>query len=264
MPREKDKKLLAVDVGNTAIHIGYFKGCRLARVHVLKTKARVTTLSRQIKTLCRKYKAKGVASVVMCSVVPKRTRILEKIFFRELEKKICLAGRDRRIPLINRTRHPRQVGADRMVGAYAAVCLYRCPVIVVDLGTAITLDAVSGKKEYLGGIIVPGINLSAEVLHERTALLPLVKINKPDRIIGRDTQSAILSGLFYGYGAMLHGLVGLLKKQLSSRTRVVMTGGYAGLMKDFFQKQAILEPELVLKGLCFLENEGGCEQAGNI
>ena len=143
-----------------------------------------------------------------------------------------------------------------MVGAYAALQLYGKPVIIIDLGTAITFDVVSSKREYLGGAIVPGLRLSAEALFLKTALLPQIAIKAPKSVIGRTTQESILSGLFYGYGCLCRGFIELMSQQLHSRPKVIMTGGHTHLMKKFISpKVRIIDEHLVHKGMALLVSQ---------
>jgi type III pantothenate kinase len=187
---------------------------------------------------------------------------------------VDVVGRDIVVPVKNRYKDPKQVGQDRLVGAYGAMKIYGCPLIVVDLGTAITFDVISAKGEYLGGAIVPGIRLSAESLFLKTALLPKIEIQAPRHIIGKTTQESMLSGLFYGYGSLCKGMIDLLSsrirviarrakpdegphaghsQQLAISVKVVMTGGHTHLMKKFVSpKIRIIDEDLVFKGVYFL------------
>lgn len=247
--------LLAVDIGNTTVAFGVMKGHR-----VLAETAVSTTLSRtklrdavhhELKGLKRGYP--GLNKAVICSVVPQALDIVERSIQREWGWPCAVVGRDIKVPLPNRYRNPKQVGQDRLVGAYAAVARYGAPVIVVDLGTAITLDVVSAKKEYLGGIIVPGIQLSAETLFQRTALLPRVDIKKPRTLIGKDTEGSILSGIFYGYGEMIGGLIRLIRCQTKGKPRVIVTGGYTHLMRHYIKDDIDqVDDQLVFKGIALL------------
>ena len=154
-----------------------------------------------------------------------------------------------KVPIKNKYRYPRQVGQDRLVGAYAARILYGSPAIVIDFGTAITFDVISSKGEYMGGIIVPGIRLTAESLFKKTAMLPLVSIVRPKALIGRDTTNSILSGIFYGYGALCDGLIRQLTRTMRSSPRVIATGGYAALMKKYSSHIRRIDPDLIFRGL---------------
>ena len=170
----------------------------------------------------------------------------------ELKVSPKIIGRDIKVPIVNRYRNPGHVGQDRLVCAYAALKLYGRPLIVIDLGTAITVDVVSAKAEYLGGIIVPGIKLSADTLFQKAALLPLVRIAPARALIGRDTKESILSGLFHGYGAMLKGLIAQIKSEIKGHPKVIVTGGYTEIMKKFIAgSMNAVEKDLVFKGIAF-------------
>ena len=166
---------------------------------------------------------------------------------------VALIGRDIVVTIKNQYKNPKEVGQDRLVGAFGAMKIYGCPLIVVDLGTAITFDVISPKGEYLGGSIDPGIRLSAESLFLKTALLPHIEIQSPRSIIGKTTRESILSGLFYGYGSLCRGLIDLISQQLKHSPKVVMTGGHTQLMKKFVSpKIRIIDEDLVFKGIYFL------------
>ena len=210
----------------------------------------------------------ALSRAIICSVVPKASKILEDILKKNVA--VDIIGRDIVVPIKNRYKNPKQVGQDRLVGAYGAMKIYGRPLIVVDLGTAITFDVISAKGEYLGGAIVPGIRLSAESLFLKTALLPNIEIQAPKHIIGKTTQESILSGLFYGYGSLCKGMIDSLSSQLSfprkvgltdtrscsrESIRVVMTGGHTHLMKKFVSpKIRIIDEDLVFKGIYFLSH----------
>ena len=246
--------LLAVDIGNTTIGFAVIhKTGRIESVTVIDTDAS----SAKIKAVAAKIlKTRVIPRAVICSVVPEASKVLENILKRSLP--VYVIGRDIMVPIKNRYKNPKQVGQDRLVGAFGAMKIYGCPLIVVDLGTAITFDAVSAKGEYLGGVIVPGLRLSAESLFRKTALLPHIKIMAPKHIIGKTTQESMLSGLFYGYGSLCKGMIDLLTAQLSlpwkkGTVKVVMTGGHTQLMKKFVSpKIRIIDEDLVFKGIYFL------------
>lgn len=257
--KKKSENFMTVDVGNTYIHFAVCKGRDIVNRKAVVTVQKSATLSAEFNSilfaLSRRYL--GFNCVVICSVVPAVTKILEACICKNLEIKPLIVGRDIVVPIKNCYANPKQVGQDRLVCAYAASELHGYPVIVIDLGTAITLDVVSAKRQYLGGIIVPGIHITAETLFERTALLPLVEITKPKSLIGKDTQGSILSGIFYGYGEMLKGLIKLLSRDLKIKPNVILTGGHAKLMAKYIQKSVhVVEPDLVLKGLAFLAKSG--------
>jgi len=257
--------LLAIDIGNTTIGFAVIhKAGHIVTVVTIDTDAKAG----KIKAVVAKIlKAHVISRAVLCSVVPKATKILENILKKSVP--VDIIGRDIIVPIKNRYKNPKQVGHDRLVGAYGAMKIYGCPLIIVDLGTAITFDVISKKGEYLGGAIVPGIRLSAESLFLKTALLPRIEIQAPRHIIGKTTQESILSGLFYGYGSLCKGMIDLLSSQLSfpppiktfggklqrESIRVIMTGGHTRLMKKFVSpKIRIIDEDLVFKGIYFLSH----------
>lgn len=248
--------ILAVDIGNTTIGLGLMKGKRVVKRFSLETHSNPQILSKQLAAILRKMKSSRISSVAICSVVPAKTKSVEACINKVLSLSSVVIGRDLTVPLVNRYRNPKQVGQDRLVGAFAALKMYGAPAIVIDFGTAITFDVVSAKNEYLGGIIVPGIRLSAESLFNKTALLPKVKIQCPRALIGRDTQGSILSGLFYGYGALSSGLIERISKTIKGKPKVIITGGHLKLVKKFISHQVHkVDPDLVFHGLALLIRE---------
>jgi type III pantothenate kinase len=248
------KVLLAIDIGNTTIAFGAMCGQKVVAITRIDTTVQAKVLFQQVSSVLASFSKSGleIQVVIICSVVPNCTTILERIIRKTLKLDVKVVGRDLIVPIKNKYKNPNQVGQDRLVGAYAASYYYGKPVIVIDLGTAITFDIVSAKNEYLGGVIVPGLRLSAESLFKKTALLPQIDIQAPKNPIGQTTQESILSGLFYGYGAMCAGMVELLKKQLKNPKglKVVMTGGHTQLMKRFVSPSVrIIDQDLVFKGM---------------
>jgi type III pantothenate kinase len=251
---KKSDALLAVDIGNTTISFGAVRANRILATADVETHLPAKELQRQLgRTLGVLQKRFAFEGAIICSVVPPVLKSVKSALQRNLPVKPVVVGEDLRVPLINRYHNPRQVGPDRLVGAFAAMKLYGLPAIVIDFGTAITFDVVSRKKEYLGGIIVPGIRLSAESLFLKTALIPRIDIVKPGPLIGKNTQQSVLSGIFYGYGAMSRGLIDELAKQIKGKPQVIVTGGYTKPMKKYIARQITKEePHLVFKGLFLL------------
>ena len=145
--------------------------------------------------------------------------------------------------------NPREVGADRIVNAVAALAKYGGPCIVVDLGTAITFDAVSANHEYLGGIICPGIGISIQGLFTKTARLPMVDFREPDQLIGTNTVGSMQSGLYYGTIAMIDGIVEQMTAVMGKETKTVATGGQAGLITRGSKFVKVADEDLTLEGL---------------
>ena len=247
--------LLTVDIGNTTIALGILQRKKMIRQWKIETSLAMENLRKALQkiTLSIKNRNWPLEAIVICSVVPAILPVVKSQLENGLSLKACVIGRDIKVPIKNRYRNPKQVGQDRLVCAYAAMMTYGAPAIVIDLGTAITFDIVSQRREYLGGIIVSGIRLSAESLSKKTALLPKVNIQTPKAIIGRNTQESILSGLFYGYGALCSGLIESLAKKIHPRPTVIMTGCHAMIMKKFIASPIhALDNYLVFHGMQML------------
>ncbi|HCI44368.1 MAG TPA: type III pantothenate kinase [Candidatus Omnitrophica bacterium] len=251
--------ILAVDIGNTTIACGVCAGQKVLAVYRVDTVADKKRLKVAFEKLLTRIRRRhpSLNKVVICSVVPAALSVTEKLVRQKWAVKPVVIGRDIKVPIKNNYRDPRQVGQDRLVGAYAAKCLYKAPCLIIDFGTAITFDVVSARGEYEGGIIIPGLRLSAESLFQKTALLPRVDtIRAPRSLIGKDTQESILSGLFNGYGAMCRGLIDQIADTMPRRPRVIITGGHTRLMQKFIRKRIDkIDQSLVFKGIVLLHQK---------
>ena len=248
--------IIAIDIGNTNISCAVMEGLRVKRVASVLHSKHEKRDAKRLQQILRSFRArfKSITAVVICSVVPRKNTFVKKNLRKILSCPVFMVGRNIAVNIKNKYRRPGQVGKDRLVGAYAVKILFGAPAIVIDLGTAITFDVINGKGEYEGGMIVPGIKMSAESLFKKTALLPQLKrITTPRSLVGKTTQESILSGLFYGYGAMGTGLIEMIGRQIKGKLKVIVTGGYASYMKPFIKKKdAIIEPHLVFKGLSLI------------
>ena len=237
--------LLAIDIGNTNISLAVFKGASLLKRAVLPTSAK------SYKHILKKLIGRNDMQVVVCSVVPDATvRLRQEL--KRLGVKAYIIGKEIKVPIKNLYRKPGQVGQDRLVNAYSGVRLYGAPLVAVDFGTAITFDSISASGAYLGGMILPGLGISLDSLASRTALLPKIKLQPPREFIGKDTQSSILSGVVFGYAALVDELCARLKQKLGRRAKVVLTGGNARFMAKFCRNFDQVDPDLILKGLMLL------------
>lgn len=235
--------LLAVDIGNTNITFGVFKGSGLIKKFDIPTKKYA------FKALKKKAGNLGLEDAIICSVVPSATKLLQKDIKALLGRRPYIIGKDLKVPIKNLYRRPGQVGQDRLVNAYAAARLYGAPLIVVDFGTAITFDVISKKRAYLGGLILPGLGISLDALNQRTALLPKIKLQKPKEFIGRDTKNSMLSGIVHGFAALTEKLAEKLKKIIGKNARVIGTGGNIALMAKFCKHLDKIDKGLTLRGL---------------
>ena len=249
--------LLAIDVGNTNIVLGVFEGERLIESWRLATLRERTSdeIGIWVSQLFehRALEANNVTGIVMGSVVPPLTGTFVTMARRYfgLTPLNVDSSVDTGMPILYK--HPAEVGADRIVNGVAAYQLYGrdrlVPLIVVDFGTATTFDAISAKGEYLGGIICPGMQISADALFQRAARLPRVDIRKPCEVIGKTTVGAIESGLYYGYIGLVDGLVRRMRGQLGPDAICIATGGLAGIIAPEVDVIEHVDPDLTLQGL---------------
>ncbi|MFU8819857.1 MAG: type III pantothenate kinase [Desulfurivibrio sp.] len=251
--------LLAIDVGNSHTVIGLFDGARLRCRWRLGTDRGITVdeLAVRLHVLFAMDNATlgQISGVIIASVVPPMASTWSA-FTRKylgLEVEINPVVVDNRLDSGIRvaTDQPAEVGADRLVNAAAAYRDYQCALIIVDFGTAITLDCVSAAGEYLGGTITPGVAISLDALNQRTAKLPRVDIaTPPRRPIGSNTVEAIRSGILYGYAGMIEGLVRRIREQMApEKPKVIATGGMAELIAPYAPVIEEVDPLLTLKGL---------------
>jgi type III pantothenate kinase len=193
--------------------------------------------------------SKGIHGIVISSVVPPLDPVLRQVCERYFNLRPLYIEPGVKTGMPVHYDNPAEVGADRIVNAVAAFEKYGGPCVIVDFGTATTFDCVSAKGEYLGGIICPGIGISADALFERTARLPRVEIRKPARVIGSNTVGSLQSGLYYGYLGLVDGILELLLAELGAETRVLATGGLGPMIGKGSKYIKTIEDSLTLEGL---------------
>ena len=255
--------LLALDVGNTHTVIGLFKNNYLAAVWRIRTQWDLTSdeLALIIKNLCefKEYNFRDINKVAISCVVPPLLNVLLDLSNRYFQTEPLIVGPGIKTGLSIHYENPKDIGADRIANAVAAYEKYRCPLIIIDFGTAITFEYVSGKGEYKGGIIVPGIQIAAEALFIHASKLPRVEMFvKPPTVINRNTISAMNAGLIYGYAALTEGLIKRIKKEIPEEPLVIATGGLAYLIASEVKGIDKIEEHLILVGLKILydKNKG--------
>jgi len=245
--------LLTIDVGNTNTVLGVFEGASLL-AHWRLTTRREQTADEYGILVRNLFSNSGldparIDAVALASVVPPLTPVLVELARESLGHDPLVIGPGVKTGMPILYEPPGDVGADRIVNAVAAFAAYGGPVIVVDFGTATTFDVITGKGEYLGGVICPGIGVSADALFQRAARLPRVDVRRPAGVVGRSTVGSIQSGLYYGYAAMCEGLVARIRAELGEPVRVVATGGLAGTLAADIPSIEAVDPVLTLTGL---------------
>jgi type III pantothenate kinase len=251
--------LLVIDVGNTNTVLGVYKPDALGQYTELVAHWRVSTTKTQTTdeygVLFRnlfsmaEIEARAIHGIIISSVVPPMDSTLRQVCERYFHTKPLFIepGVKTGMPVLYD--NPAEVGADRIVNGVAAFEKYGGPCVVVDFGTATTFDVVSGKGEYMGGMITPGIGISADALFARTARLPRVDIRKPTKVVGTNTIASLQSGLYYGYLGLVDGILERLVAELGSETKVVATGGFGALIGTESRYISAVDDLLTLDGL---------------
>ena len=245
--------LLTVDIGNTNVTVGLFHGddCiffgRLAS-HVRRTADEYAILTRQLLEMNGIERGR-IQAIVLGSVVPALTTVMDDAMLRAVGMRAFIVTHAVRLPVRNLYAKPGEVGVDRLANAAGGIARYGAPLLVVDLGTAVTIDVISRDHEYLGGAILPGIEMSAEALSRRTARLPLAAPRCPDQAIGRTSVESIRSGIMHGLVGAIDHLIDLTWDQLGYRTDVVATGGHSSTILAESRHIRHEDAEITLFGL---------------
>ncbi|MFO0724928.1 MAG: type III pantothenate kinase [Myxococcota bacterium] len=246
--------LLALDVGNTNITIGLYRGAELLHIWRLETVHRRT--SDEYGLMVRQFlehsghALDAIEGVILASVVPALTRTMTELVERTLKRKPLVVGPGIKTGMPILYDPPKDVGADRIVNAVAAYRRMQSACIVVDFGTATTFDSVTERGEYAGGAICPGIGISMEALFLRAAKLPKVDVSRPKAVVGRNTVESMQAGIYFGYVGLVDGLVRRMKDEMrSDPIRVIATGGLATLVATDSETIESVDDALTLEGL---------------
>lgn len=248
--------LLAIDAGNTNVVFAVFDGSKIAGQWRISTDAKrtadeygvwLTQVLEHAGIDCRK-----ITGSILASVVPQAIFELRMLCKRYFNSELLVIGDPRlriKTGIKVRIDNPKEVGADRLVNAFAAWKRFKQALIVVDFGTGTTFDVVSARGEYIGGVIAPGVNLSLDALHRAAAKLPNIGIAPPSKVIGTNTVGAMQSGIYYGYVGLVEGIVARIRKESGSAMKVIATGGLAPLYAKACPAISRVEPDLTILGL---------------
>jgi type III pantothenate kinase len=250
---EEKKMILAVDIGNTNIVIGCIEQEKIYFEERVSTNISKTELEYvvEFKTLLDLYKiqVKDITGCIISSVVPPLTNIVKRAMEKLLHISPVIVGPGIKTGLNIMMENPGQVGSDLIVDAVAGLKYYGAPLIIIDMGTATTISVVDEKKNYIGGMILPGVRVSLESLVNRTSQLPRISLEAPKKVIGRNTVDSMKSGMILGQAACMDGMIERIWEELGYQTKVVATGGLSGCIVPCCRKEIIYDNELTLKGL---------------
>lgn len=246
--------LLAIDAGNTNIVFAlYDDGAQKAmwRIHTQKGR----TADEYAAALYPLFTSESlqfdaVSETIISSVVPDESRALTAFCEKTLKSPARFIGSDiTDFGIENTLPKPEEVGADRLMNAIAVVEHYQYPAVVIDFGTSTNFDVVDANGAFCGGILAPGVNLSVKALHDAAAKLPKINIQKPDKVVGNDTVSAMQSGLYFGYVSMIEGLITRITYELGQKPYIIATGGLAQLFSESLPVVDEVDNDLTMKGL---------------
>ena len=248
--------LLAIDVGNTNIVLGCIEEKKILFTERLSTDHSKTALEYAIslKTVMELHdiSPSSVSASVISSVVPPVTALLKEALGKITSGDVMSVGPGIRTGLNILMDNPAQVGADLITSAVAGIAEYPLPLVIIDLGTATTLCVIDKNRNYIGGMILPGIRVSLDSLTSRTAQLPRISLDPPKRLIGKNTIDCMRSGILYGSASCIDGMIDRIEEELGMKTTVVATGGLAGTIISLCRHDIILDDELILKGLLLI------------
>lgn len=248
--------LLAIDIGNTNIVIGCMEGDRiLFKARIATDRLRTSDqYGVEIKNMLEAYGAqiKDIEDCIISSVVPPVFNSVKTGVMKIIGKQPMVVGPGLKTGLNIQVDVPSQVGSDRIVIAVAALAEYKAPLILMDLGTATTIEVVEPDNTYIGGVIFPGVKISLDALTSRTAQLPGISLDKPRQVIGRNTIDCMRSGMMYGTASMIDGLIDRMEEELGHKSTLIATGGMAQFITPLCKHEIILEKDLLLKGLSII------------
>lgn len=245
--------LLAIDIGNTNLVIGCIHDDKiLFKARIATDRSRTSDqYGVEIKNMLEAYGVSRdqIEDCIISSVVPPVFNSVKTGVIKVLGKQPMVVGPGLKTGLNIHVDVPSQVGSDRIVIAVAALSEYKAPLILMDLGTATTIEVVEPENRYIGGCIFPGVRISLDALTSRAAQLPGISLDKPKCVIGKNTVDCMRSGMMYGTAAMLDGLIERMEEELGHKSTIIATGGMAQFVTPLCKREIILDKDLLLKGL---------------
>ncbi len=260
--------LLLLDIGNTNIVVGVYKGDELIANWRVQTNSRRT--ADELGIIIYQFlqnegiNKKQISDIVISSVVPQVMYSVLHMTQKYFGMEPMVIGPGTKTGIHVKYENPKQVGADRIVNAVAGVKKYGAPLIIVDFGTATTFCAISANSEYLGGSIIPGIQISAEALYEKAAKLTRVELMKMDKVICTNTNQSVQAGIFFGYVGSVDCIVKKMKEELGGDAKVIATGGFSTLISEGSLEIDVIDKNLTLDGLNILYHMNSKKTRGRI
>lgn len=251
--------LFAIDIGNTNVVFGLYEHKKLIFDWRISTDKNKTSdeyglIFKQVYDFA-KIKPKDIEATIICSVVPNLESTFKRAIERYLDQKPIIIDKDTKMNISNGYEYPGEVGADRLVNACAVIDKFGGPAIIVDIGTAISIDFIDEKGCYLGGAIAPGLGISSEALFLKTAKLPKIDLDVPKSVIGKNTRDSIQSGMVFGFIALIDGIIEKMLKERNLKpedVQIIGTGGYSLLIANNSQYIAHVDKMITLDGLALL------------
>lgn len=251
--------ILAIDIGNTNIVLGGFENQEIILRERISTNHTATVLeyAATIKTAFEMHNidTSSIGGAIISSVVPAVTSTVKSAIEKFIGSDVLVVGPGIKTGLSIVIDNPSQLGSDLVVDAVASLNEYSAPMIIIDMGTATTLSVINRKKEYIGGMIIPGVAVSHDALISRTSLLSKIALEKPKKLIGSNTIDCIKSGILYGNAGTLDGLIDRINDELGEKCTVIATGGIAQVITPLCKNEIILDEDLLLKGLMVIYNK---------
>lgn len=248
--------ILAVDIGNTNIVVGFLDKTNIVAQGRIGTDKRKTEMDFLInfRLMIQVYgiNIKDIEGAILSSVVPEITHEVSQALELLLKKKPFIIGHGIKTGLNIKIDNQKTLGADRVCDAVCVIEEYKTPAIIIDMGTATTLSVIDKDNNHIGGMIIPGIKTSLDSLSSHASQLPFISLEAPKHLIGKNTVECMQSGMIYGTASMIDGLIDRIKEELGEDTSVISTGGLARLIIPYSKHEITYDPNILLKGLYYI------------